>query len=148
MFKCAIVLACLLGATASAQEGLSPARFRSGAVPSVPVRAVGGGEVLLEALVDSDGVVRTVTALRTTSPFTEIVTEGVLAWQFSPAVEETVSRTGERQRQAVPAKVLIAAVFRPPSLNTPTIGEPSKDGASPSDEIPFPLTTTMPSFPP
>ena len=35
-------------------------------------------------------------------------------------------------------------MFRPPTLNGPTLGTPPRDVASASDEIPFPTTTVMP----
>src|SRR5262249_30169246 len=45
-------------------------------------------------------------------------------------------------------RVLVAATFRPPSLQAPTLGEPPKDVAQPSDEIAFPLTAALPAYPP
>jgi TonB family protein len=44
--------------------------------------------------------------------------------------------------------VLVAGIFRPPTLNTPTLGEPPRNVASASNETPFPLTTVMPRYPP
>jgi TonB family protein len=43
--------------------------------------------------------------------------------------------------------VLIAAWFRPPTINTSTLGAVPQDVAAPSEEIPFPITTETPIFP-
>jgi TonB family protein len=44
--------------------------------------------------------------------------------------------------------VLVAALFRPPALNSPTLGEASRDVAQASRETPFPVTTVSPLYPP
>jgi len=129
----------------------SPARLRSGRVPPIPVTAVGGGEVLVDVDVSAEGVVTRATPLRSTPPFTEFVLNAVRDWQFFPArdvVDADRSRAGEAtSRVAVPSHVLVAAVFRPPSLRAPTLGEPPKD-VSGSDVLPFPLAMIPPLFPP
>ena len=51
-------------------------------------------------------------------------------------------------RKLVESTVLVAGIFRPPTLNTPTLGEPPRNVASASNETPFPLTTVMPRYPP
>ncbi len=148
----ALIAACVVAGGVSAQDAFSPARYKSGAVPPVPVRAAGGGQVFVEASVDRDGRVTAVTPLRATPPFTEAVVGAVQSWTFTPAsgAADTASRRGGRQgpRTPVATRVLVAAVFRPPALNTPTLGELPKDVASASDEAPFPLATTVPAFPP
>lgn len=54
----------------------------------------------------------------------------------------------ERGR-AVPSRVLVAAIIRPPQLDdSPTIGDPPVELAPPSDEIPFPIITGSPRYPP
>ena len=49
---------------------------------------------------------------------------------------------------AVETKVLVAAVFRPPTLNAPTLGETPRDAAAASEESAFPLKMAVPPFPP
>ena len=100
--------------------------------------AVGGGEVLLELSLGSDGRVTDVKPLRTTPPFTETLTQAVREWRFRPA---------EDARTPVRSTVLVAGLFRP-ALNMPTLGEAPKVGALPSEETAFPLTMTPPLFPP
>src|SRR5207244_368239 len=51
-------------------------------------------------------------------------------------------------RKPVESTVLVAGIFRPPTLNTPTLGEPPRNVASASNETPFPLTTVMPRYTP
>ena len=44
--------------------------------------------------------------------------------------------------------MFVGAVFLPPSLNAPTLGEPPKDLAAPSSPgTPFPIATTRPMYP-
>jgi protein TonB len=133
-----------------AHEAFSPARYTGGAVPPQPAMAVGGGEVLVELVVTPDGRVTAVTPLRTTPPFAELVADAVREWQFAPASEALQrGRPGEpAPRTPVASTVLVAAVFRPPALRGPTLGELPQDVASASRETPYPLSTTMPPYPP
>jgi TonB family protein len=49
----------------------------------------------------------------------------------------------------VESKVLVAGIFRAPSINTPTLGEPPADtGIIPSEETPLPVITATPPYPP
>ena len=122
----------------SAQESFSPAQLQSGAVPSLPVLAVGGGEVLLEVSVGTDGGVTEVKPLRATPPFTEMLTQAVRDWRFSPAQDSS---------RAVESKVLVAGLFRPPALTGPTLGQPPTEVARPSDDIALPVRMVSPDFP-
>jgi TonB family protein len=45
------------------------------------------------------------------------------------------------------AHVLVEAVARPPSLNSPTLGTPPKDVAAADTRVPFPAQTTTPLYP-
>jgi len=103
----------------------------------------------VEVGVSNAGRVTSVTPLRATPPFTDMVVGAVRGWQFAPA-ESTSDGSGGNssgKRQPVASKVLVAAVVRPPTLNTPSLGEPAKDVAAESDETPFPLIATTPVFP-
>ena len=142
-----LAIACF-AVSLSAQEPFSPAQLQTGAAPALPVMAVGGGQVLLELSIGADGRVSDVKPLRTTPPFTDLLTESVRAWRFRPAEDADGSTSRAGSRGPVASKVLVAGLFRPPALNMPTIGEPPKDGAPAFDETAFPLTTTLPAFPP
>ncbi|MBI4486103.1 MAG: TonB family protein [Acidobacteria bacterium] len=148
----ASVVACALGATLLMQATYSPARYRAGTVPALPVMALGGGQVFVELAISPEGRVAAVTPLRTTPPFTDLVVASVRDWQFAPAEEDMPSDRATanlpRARAPVPSNVLVAAVFRPPALTGPTLGEIPKDVAAASADVAFPLTTTMPPFPP
>ena len=151
MLKSVLAFACVVGVALSAQEGFSPARYRAGTVPALPVGALGGGQVFVELTVSRDGRVTAATPLRTTPPFTAFVVDAVRDWRFLPAEEDVASKQGEagvRRRTPVGTTVLVVAAFRPPALNAPTLGEAPRDVASGSEETPFPLTTTVPPFPP
>src|SRR5262245_21304838 len=145
----AVALMCALGVVVSAQEAYRPAVYRSGGLPSMPATAVGGGQVILEVSLDRGGFVRVVDVLRTTSPFTAPVVDAVRGWRFVPAEERLpATQPGEPEtRVAIDSRVLVIAVFRPPAVIGPTLGESPKDIARPSAETAFPLSITMPSFP-
>lgn len=137
---------------AAEEPAYSPARLRSGKVPPIPVTAVGGGEVLIDLDVSAEGSVTRATPLRSSPPFTEFVLKAVRDWQFFAArevVDADRARAGEAtSRVAVQSHVLVAAVFRPPSLRAPTLGEPPKDVSPGSDVLPFPAAMIPPLFPP
>ncbi len=152
MLKSGLTVACIVGMVLSAQDAFSPARYRAGTMPALPVMPLGGGQVFLELSVSREGRVRGVTPLRVTPPFTDLVIDAVRDWQLNPAEQDVAPEPGRADeppsRLPVASKVLVAAVFRPPALNTPTLGEAPRDIASASDETTFPLTTTVPPFPP
>jgi TonB family protein len=135
-----------------AAEPHVPAQYRSGALPQIPILAVGGGEVLLEVSVSRDGVLTGIKVLRATPPFTNALTAAVYGWEFTPAEEEVAPEpgapAGPKRRARVDSKVLVAGMFRAPTLNTPTLGEQPKNVAQASDETPSPMATTMPVYPP
>jgi TonB family protein len=139
-------------AAAEAQSAWVPAQLRDGALPPIPLQAIGGGEVLLEVGVDSDGAVTAVRTLRATPPFTDLLAEAVQAWRFVPAEREVppleAAAPEPRPREPVDSKVLVAGMFRPPSISTPTIGEAPQDVGLASVDIPLPIATVMPPYPP
>ncbi len=128
-----------------ASDSFQPARFESGDVFAQPPMA-GGGQVLLELDVSASGEVAKVTVLRSTPPFTDLLRQAVDGWRFIGARE---ARGDPEGLVAVDSKVLVAGFFRPPTLyNAPALGEPPKDVASPSTEVPFPETMAAPLYPP
>jgi len=116
------------------------------------VTAVGGGEVLVELDVSAEGSVTRATPLRTTPPFTDLVLSAVRDWRFFPArdvVDPERARAGEpTSRVAVPSTVLVAAIFRPPSITTPTLGEAPTDVRNGSTAVPRPESLIAPVYPP
>lgn len=152
LLQSTLFVACALGAVLSAQEAFSPARYRDGMLPALPLTAVGGGEVFLELSVDAAGRVTDVIPLRTTPPFTDLVVAAVRDWRFLPAEGHATTGPGRAgtpaSRRPVPSRVLVAAVYRPPALRAPTLGEPPRDVATPSEGTAFPVTTSMPPYPP
>jgi TonB family protein len=133
------------------QGGFAAAQFHDGALPQIPIQAIGGGEVRFELTVSSSGVVSAVKTLRATPPFTDAMGNAVRGWLFRPAEEETEPKSGKpadpKPRRPVESKVLVVGIFRAPTLNAPTFGEPPMDVASASSETPFPLASVMPSYP-
>jgi outer membrane biosynthesis protein TonB len=141
--RCFLVALLLVSQAAGATY--TPARVLN-AFPliSQPAMAVGGGEVLLEVLVDPRGIPRDIQILRATPPFTPLVVDAVRTWTFTPA---TTTNPNERPRE-IESSVLVAGVFRPPAVyNQPGLGEPPKTLRKPSDRVPFPTRMTMPAYP-
>jgi TonB family protein len=144
--RAAVFAACCLTlatSTPAAQTAgtFVPARRISGALPSTPSpNVIGWIEETLEVVVDATGRVGGMTPLRASPLPSDPLVPAVSDWRFRPAVD---------QGRMVPSRVLVAAVFRPPQLyNTPTQGDPPVDLARPSGEVPFPVATAAPPYPP
>jgi TonB family protein len=129
---------------AEAQQQYRPARYESGARPDLPPQTVGGGQAFVELTVSPSGDVTTVKPLRATPPFTDAIASAVSGWQFAAAT----GSDGTAAPKPVASKVLVAAHFRPPTLNTPTLGEMPKDVAQASPEMAFPIAFREPPYPP
>jgi TonB family protein len=138
MTRLPYVVASVAIALAGLQAPPTPAQYRSGPLPPIPTHAAGAGEVLLQVSVSPAGTVRDVIVLRSTAPFTALMTTAVQAWQFRPA----------RQDVPVESSVLVAGVFRPPTINTPSLGGQPSDLESPGRNIPFPTRIVTPPYPP
>lgn len=134
------VLAALFAGAAAQDANFQPAIYRTGALPALPITAVGGGEVLLDAAVDARGAVTAVTELRVTPPFAQLFGDAVRDWLFRPARDLDLP---------APSHVLVAVLVRPPALMVPsTLGEPSRDVAVPRPDVPVPISMIAPAQPP
>ncbi len=135
----AVLAALTASAAVAAPASWRPARLQSVAEVSAPPPTVaGGGEALLEVSTDAEGVVALTRVLRQTPPFTDLLRQAVRQWRFQPAMEEG---------RAVPSRVLVVGVFRPPTLIGPAPGERPKDVGRPSERIPVPVEIVTPAFP-
>ena len=142
-------------AAADAPQFLSrtPARFRGGPLPQIPIQAVSGAEIAVEATVSADGRVSEIAILRDAAPFSEFLASAVRGWQFDPAVDAATTTSGQGQAAVaetrVASKVLVLGLFRPPALFPGTLGTPPTDVGRASDAVPYPTTPlTLPVFPP
>jgi TonB family protein len=141
----AFAVCCLTFATATASaqsaDAFVPARRLSGSLPSTPSpNVIAWIEESLEVVVDATGRVAGMTPLRASPLPADPLVPAVTDWRFRPAAD---------RGRMVPSRVFVAAVFRPPQLhNTPTLGEPPVDLAMPSSEIPYPIATAAPPYPP
>jgi hypothetical protein len=137
-----LVLAATIG-TADMQNATAP-RLREGGLPARIPEAFGGGEVVLELAVDSSGAVTRVEHLRLTPPYADVLAHSAAAWRFEPATELIDGRTA-----AVPARVLVVALFRPASFYAgPAPGIPLQVRGLPSPQLPHPDSLVMPAYPP
>ena len=148
-----LALVLVLAVAVKLEAADTPALFQSGSVPTLPVIStdVGGGEVLLEVTVDRTGAISVIKPLRETATFTERMTQSVKTWRFKPAekdIPEAQRKPGGPSTERVDAKVLVAAVFRRPSVIGLTLGEPVRDVAAASADIPSPTSIVPPAYPP
>jgi len=149
--RLALVLALAVAVRIEAAD--TPALFQSGTVPTLPVMSadVGGGEVLLEVTVDRTGAISVIKPLRETATFTERMTQAVKTWHFTPAekdIPEAQRKPGGPATERADAKVLVAGIFRRPSVIGLTLGEPVRDVAPASADIPFPTSIGTLGYPP
>jgi len=138
---------CLTVATVASISGVAqdaafvPARLLGGSLPLTPSpNVVARIEETLQIMVDVTGGVAQMTPLRASPLPNDLLMPAVGGWRFQPAMD---------QGRVVPSRVLVAAIFRPPQLdNSPTLGNPPVDLAAASDEIPLPIVTQTPVYPP
>jgi outer membrane biosynthesis protein TonB len=122
----------------------------AGFTPPVPVSLVAtpyppsalfGGEVVLDAVVDSEGRVADVNVVSGQAPFVDPVVSAVRTWTFTPA-----SAAG----QAVESHIGI--VFQFPQSFLPKIQSPERDYVAPpptvADHGALPVMTLEPNYPP
>ena len=148
--RLALVMALAVGVRLGAD---TPALFQSGSVPTLSVMSVevGGGEVLLEVSINRTGAVSAIKPLRETAVFTERMTQAVKTWRFKPSemdIPEARRKPGGPTTEPVGTKVLVAGVFSRPSVIGATLGEPIRDVATASTDIPFPTPLVTPTYPP
>ena len=150
MMRSALVAAAVLvAAPLSAQQPYTPARYAAGSRPVLPVLVVGGGQAFVELTVGPDGAVQKVTPLQSTPPFTQGLIDAVTGWRFSPAVEDAIGPDGRPQGpKPATSRILVASVFRPPTLLTPTLGEKTVNVGAASPEVAYPSATNEPPYPP
>jgi TonB family protein len=149
MSRTALVVAVVLVTTLSAQQPYTPARYAGGPLPAIPALAVGGGQAVVEVTIRPDGSVQAVRPLRATPPFTQGLIDAVTGWHFTPAVEDAIGADGKPEGpRPVASKVIVASLFRPPTLVTPTLGEQPKNVGAASADVAYPTSTQEPQFPP
>ena len=136
-------------ASVSAQGDFDAPRYVSGDLPAPPVLGVSGGEVFLEVVVGADGTVASIRTLRTTPAFTEATIEAVQGWSFTPAMQAIPpSAEVTPPTEPVSSPVFVAAMFAPPALVGPTLGEPPRDVQPASADAPMPISAKRAGYPP
>jgi outer membrane biosynthesis protein TonB len=137
-----LILSAAVGA--AAEERSTSPRLRESRLPPQIPQALGGGEVVLELSIDSRGAVMQVERVRVTPPYIDLVVNSAAEWRFEPA---TVMLEG--RATAVPASVLVVAVFRPASFYSgPAPGVASQVLGAPSPRVPRVESIFMPGYPP
>jgi len=149
MLRTALVVTVVLVTTLSAQQPYTPARYAGGPLPPLPTMAVGGGQAVIELSIRADGSVQSIKPVRATPPFTEGLADAVVGWRFTPAVEDAIGADGKPEGpKPVASKVIVASLFRAPTLLTPTLGEQPKNVGAASADVAYPTSTQEPQFPP
>jgi len=121
-----------------AQMEIEPARFRSGAMPVVPVMMTAAADVMVSAAVSDGGTVTDVDVLRSTPPFTDAVVRAVQTWRFTPGTDQ--------DGKPMAARVLVNVIARAPTLNSPTVGTPPVNVAMDA-RVPYPAQSQPPLYP-
>jgi TonB family protein len=130
-----VMAAILTLLTSPAASDVPPALGRA-QTPRLPVAAIAGGEVRLEAQVAANGKVSGVKVLRDTAPFTDALVEAVKAWQFEPP-------DGGESRPATNA--LVVGLFRARGFDDRMA--PGSERAAASRDVPLPRKTVVPPCP-
>jgi hypothetical protein len=115
-------------------------------VPAEPGHlVVGGGEVMIEFIVDERGLVTRPSIVRSTPPYTEMLLAAMAGWRFEPA--RAVNEFGTER--AVETPVAVSAIFRPPTFyNGPTLGEGPREVGKLSGDVASPVSLVTPAYPP
>jgi protein TonB len=143
------LVAAISGTVMLAAPAFRPAKYLDGAIPLLPAPTVaGGGEVALELDVTSTGAVRAVRTLRSTPPYTDLLSGAVRMWRFTPAeVDVENAPAGQPRVRRLDSTVLVAAIFRAPALIGPTLGETARDAGVGLGSTPMLVSTVPPVFP-
>jgi TonB family protein len=119
--------------------GDSPVRWLSGPMPRAPgPLVVGWLQESAELTVDAAGGVAHVTLLEGESPKSSLVP--FAGWRFRPAIVND---------RPVASRVFVTTIMRPPILDDgPTAGTPPRALAAASGEVPYPVSSPRPQYPP
>jgi hypothetical protein len=131
---------------AAQTRSYTPPRLVRVELPAEPgFLVVGGGEVMIEFIVDERGMVTRPTVVRSTPPYTDLLLAALAQWRFQPA-RASDDRVAER---AVEAPVTVTAIFRPPQFyNGPALGDVPRDVGRLSGDVAYPVSVSSPPYPP
>jgi TonB family protein len=143
-----VAVVTLTAPAAAQQQPSTAARYVSGAPPGLAPMAVGGGQVIVELSITPFGSIERARALRSTPPFTQMVLDALNSWRFTAATDDPIGRDGKPEGpRNVASKVIVAAVYRPPALQGPTLGERPQNVAAAAAEVAFPTSMPEPVYP-
>ena len=124
----------------SPESGFSPPVPISLVATPYPPQALFGGEVVLDALIDTEGRIAELNVVHGAAPFLKPVLDAVHTWTFSPA---------QMDRQVVSARIGIVVQF--PQSFLPKHTAPEREYVQPSDDLvdhgPLPVYTVEPDYP-
>lgn len=125
---------------ASQESGFSPPVPISLVATAYPAQALFGGEVVLDALIDTEGRVAELNVAHGAAPFLKPTLDAVHTWTFSPA---------QMDGQVVRTRIAIVVQF--PQSFLPKHTAPEREYAPPSDDLvdhgPLPVYTVEPDYP-
>jgi TonB family protein len=120
------------------QAVFQPARLIDGNAPLPAPQAVGWEQAVLRAQVSERGVVESVARLAGSEPLASALARSVAEWRFEPATE----------REAIGTAVLVAAVYRPPTLYDVPPFRGVSVGRGEESDLPLPVSMSAPAYPP
>jgi len=125
---------------ASQESGFSPPVPVSLVATPYPPQALLGGEVVLDALIDTEGRIAELNVVHGAAPFLKPVLDAVHTWTFSPA---------QMDGEMVRARIGIVVQF--PQSFLPKHTAPEREYVEPSDDLvdhgPLPVYTVEPDYP-
>ncbi len=132
------------GAQNPSEEFTSALLIPGFVLPMPPVAPLGGGEVILEVVLDDTGQVREVTNLQGVAPWLDPVVDAVERWEFAPAIDWAEPDAGP-----VATRVLVVGLFRSPMLyDLGSQDTRAEVTGSASQEAPVPKQIVAPRYPP
>jgi TonB family protein len=143
-----LALVTMIAPAAAQQQPYAAARYVSGGPPGLAPMAIGGGQVIVELSITPFGSIERARTLRSTPPFTQMVLDALNSWRFTPAIDDPIGRDGKPQGpRNVASKVVVAAIYRPPALQGPTLGERPQNVAAAAADVAFPTSMPEPLYP-
>jgi outer membrane biosynthesis protein TonB len=114
-------------------------RLVSAEIGGISPNAQSGGVAACDVAVTETGAVGAVSVVQDMAPYSDALTQSLPRWRFEPAREKG---------QAVPAKVLVLWLARPPLTAFPAPANPRYKGTVAPDYLPWPTSIAVAPYPP
>lgn len=136
--SCCLATAFFLAVELVAQGAASPPRLVAAELGAAPWNVQSGGIAAVEVGIDEAGSVTSADLVQDVAPYGGMPSEALPNWRFEPAREDG---------RAVPSRVLVLGLFRPPGLNFPAPTNPRYKDTTAPEELPWPTSVAVPPYP-